>query len=209
MTKAALEIFKLGASNVIIKGGHDTNKDTKVMDLLFRDKNIEPQQIVHERLKVGETHGTGCNFSAAISAFLAKGYNISESFQLSNSYVYEALRNSNQIGKGVYVSNPLYRMYDNSQKFKVLIELQDSVSILERMSNFFKLIPETKTNFVYSIEKPKNFNDIAGVLGRVTNLGINIRTPNVIQFGTSLHVANALLAATKFKSLFRIRHQYS
>ena len=58
----ALEIFKLGASNVIIKGGHDTNKDTKVMDLLFRDKNIEPQQIVHERLKVDETHGTGCNF---------------------------------------------------------------------------------------------------------------------------------------------------
>ena len=203
MTRAAIEIFKLGASNVIIKGGHDTNKDTKVMDLLFRDKNIEPQQIVHERLKVDETHGTGCNFSAAISAFLAKGYNISESFQLSNSYVYEALRNSNQIGKGVLVSNPLDRMYDNSQKFKVLIELQDSVSILERMSNFFKLIPETKTNFVYSIEKPKNFNDIAGVLGRVTNLGINIRTPNVIQFGTSLHVANALLAATKFKSLFR------
>ena len=203
MTRAASEIFKLGASNIIIKGGHDTNKDTKVMDLLFRDKNIEPQQIVHERLKIGETHGTGCNFSAAISSFLAKGYNISESFQLSNSYVYEALKNSNKIGNGVLVSNPLYRMYDNSEKFKVLIELQDSVSILERMSNFFKLIPETKTNFVYSIEKPKNFNDIAGVLGRVTNLGINIRTPNVIQFGTSLHVSNALLAATKFNSLFR------
>ena len=94
-------------------------------------------------------------------------------------------------------------MYDNSEKFKVLIELQDSVSILERMPNFFELIPETKTNFVYSIEKPKNFDDIAGVLGRVTNLGINIRTPNVIQFGTSLHVSNALLAAAKFNSLFR------
>ncbi len=203
MTKAALEIFKLGAANIIIKGGHDTKKDKKVMDLLFRDKNIEPQQIVHERLKIGETHGTGCNFSAAIASFLAKGYNISESFQLSNSYVYEALKNSNQIGNGVFVSNPLDRMYDNSEKFKVLIELQESVSILERMPNFYKLIPETKTNFVYSIEKPKKFDDIAGVLGRVTNLGIYIRTPNVIQFGTSLHVSNALLVATKFNSLFR------
>ena len=77
-------------------------------------------------------------------------------------------------------------MYDNSEKFKVLIELQDSVSTLERMSNFFKLIPETKTNFVYSIEKPKDLDDIAGVLGRVTNLGINIRTPNVIKFGASV-----------------------
>lgn len=203
MTKAALEIFKLGASNIIIKGGHVTNKDTKVIDLLFTDKNLQPQQIVHERLKIGETHGTGCNFSAAVASFLAKGYNIGDSFKLSNSYVYEALKNSNQIGDGVLVSNPLDRMYDNSEKFKVLIELQDSVSILERMPNFFELIPETKTNFVYSIEKPKNFDDIAGVLGRVTNLGINIRAPNVIQFGTSLHVSNALLAAAKFNSLFR------
>ena len=203
MTKAALEIFKLGASNIIIKGGHVRNKDAKVIDLLFTDKNLKPQQIVHQRLKIGETHGTGCNFSAAVASFLAKGYNIGDSFKLSNSYVYEALKNSNQIGDGVLVSNPLDRMYDNSEKFKVLIELQDSVSILERMPNFFELIPETKTNFVYSIERPKNFDDIAGVLGRVTNLGINIRAPNVIQFGTSLHVSNALLAAAKFNSLFR------
>ena len=144
MTNAASKIFKLGASNIIIKGGHDKAKDTKVIDLLFRDKSLEPQQIVRERLKVGETHGTGCNFSAALASFLAKGYNISESFQLSNSYVYEALKNSIQIGNGVTVTNPMDRMYDNSEKFKVLIELQDSVSILERMSNFSKLIPETK-----------------------------------------------------------------
>ena len=71
------------------------------MDVLFRDKNIEPQKIVHERLKIGETHGTGCNFSAAIASFLAKGYNISESFRLANSYVYETLKNSNKIGNGV------------------------------------------------------------------------------------------------------------
>jgi hydroxymethylpyrimidine/phosphomethylpyrimidine kinase len=203
MTKAALEIFKLGASNIIIKGGHDMMKDSKVMDLLFRDRKSIPQQIVHERLEIGETHGTGCNFSAAIASFLAKGYNISESFQLSNSYVYEALRNSNQIGDGVLVSNPLYRMYDNSEKFKVLIELQDSIAKLERLSHFFELIPETKTNFVYSLERPKNFNDIAGVLGRLTNLGKDIRTPNIVEFGASLHVSNAVLTATKFNSLIR------
>lgn len=203
MTKAALEILKLGASNVIIKGGHVTTRDTKVMDLLFGDKNNEPLQIVHERLKINETHGTGCNFSAAVSSFLAKGYDISESFKLANSYVYEALKHSTQIGTGVLVSNPLSSMYDNSEKYKVLIELQDSVSALEKMSDFFKLIPETKTNFVYSIEKPKNFDDIAGVLGRITNLGTNIRTPNVIKFGASYHVSNALLAVTKFNSLFR------
>jgi len=203
MTRAASEIFKLGSSNIIIKGGHDPTQKTNVMDVLFRDKNIEPQKIVHERLKISETHGTGCNFSAAIASFLAKEYNISESFRLANAYVYEILKNSNKIGSGVLVSNPLYLMYDNSEKFKVLVELQNSVSILERMTNFFKLIPETKTNFVYSVEKPKNFDDIAGVLGRITNLGINIRTPNVIQFGTSLHVSNALLAATKFNSLLR------
>ena len=40
-------------------------------------------------------------------------------------------------------------------------------------------------------------------MGRLANLGINIRTPNIIQFGTSLHVSNALLAAIRFNSLFR------
>ena len=203
MVKAASEIFKLGASNIIIKGGHSGSNDGKVVDLLFKGKNLIPHQIVHERLKIGETHGTGCNFSAAIASFIAKGYDISESFHLANSYVHEALKNSMKIGGGIRVTNPLYHMYKNSEKFKVLRELQDSVTTLEKLDNFFQLIPETKTNFVYSLEKPRDLNDIAGVLGRVTSLGINIRTPNLIQFGASVHVSNALLAANKFNSLFR------
>ena len=77
------------------------------------------------------------------------------------------------------------------------------MAILERMSNFFLLIPETKTNFVYSIERPKNFDDIAGVFGRLIDLGSSIRSPNVVQFGASLHVSNAILSATKFNSLLR------
>lgn len=203
MIKAASEIFKLGASNIIIKGGHYGSNGRKVVDLLFKDKNIKPHKIIRERLQIGETHGTGCNFSAAIASFLAKGYNISESFQLANSYVHEALQNSMKIGGGVLVANPLYPMYNNSEKFKVLRELQDAVTTLEKMDNFFQLIPETKTNFVYSMEKPLDLNDIAGVLGRVTSLGNNIRTPNLIQFGASVHVSNALLAANTFNSLFR------
>ena len=203
MTKAAIEIFKLGASNIIIKGGHNNTNDTKVIDLLFEDKMTRPQEIVHERLEIDETHGTGCNFSAAIASFLAKGYSIGDSFRLSNTYVYEALRSSNRIGDGVLVSNPLDCMYENSEKFQVLIELQHCVTKLERMSNFYKLVPETKTNFVYSVERPKNFNNIAGVLGRLTNLGKEIRTPNVVQFGASFHVSNALLAAVEFNPLIR------
>ncbi len=100
MTKAGLEILKLGASNVIIKGGHEKTRDTEVMDLLFGGKIKEPIQIIHKRLKINETHGTGCNFSAAVASFLAKGFEISESFKLANSYVYEALKNSSQIGNG-------------------------------------------------------------------------------------------------------------
>ena len=107
-------------------------KIQKVIDLLFRDKNVEPQQIVHERLKIGETHGTGCNFSAAVASFLAKGYNISESFKLSNSWdADQALKNSIKSVMGTRHQS-LDCMYDNSEKFKVLIELQESVSILEK-----------------------------------------------------------------------------
>jgi hydroxymethylpyrimidine/phosphomethylpyrimidine kinase len=53
-------------------------------------------------------------------------------------------------------------MYDNSEKFKVLAQLQAAVSNLEKMPNFFKLIPETKTNFVYSIERPQILMTLQG-----------------------------------------------
>ncbi|HZH39164.1 MAG TPA: thiamine-phosphate synthase family protein, partial [Bacillales bacterium] len=69
--------------------------------------------------------------------------------------------------------------------------------------DFYLLIPETKTNFVYSLENPKSIQDVAGIVGRITNFGNKIRSPNVVEFGASSHVSSAVISAHKLNRLFR------
>ncbi len=94
-------------------------------------------------------------------------------------------------------------LYINSTRYKVFTSLYKSVKILEELKGFYLLIPETKTNFVYSLENPKNMQDVAGVVGRITNMGTKIRSPNVVEFGASSHVARAVISAHQLNHLFR------
>ncbi len=201
--EAAYKIKKLGASNVIIKGGHDSNQNQKILDILVEKENDNITKLYNDRLKIAETHGTGCNFSSALASFLAKGYGIKESFFLANDYVKEGLNDIAKIGNGIGVTNPLMNLYINSTRYKVFTSLYKSVKILEELKGFYLLIPETKTNFVYSLENPKNMQDVAGVVGRITNMGTKIRSPNVVEFGASSHVARAVISAHQLNHLFR------
>jgi hydroxymethylpyrimidine kinase/phosphomethylpyrimidine kinase len=201
--EAAYKIKKLGARNVIIKGGHDSNQNQKILDVLVEKENDEITKLYNDRLKIAETHGTGCNFSSALASFLAKGYGIKESFFLANDYVKEGLNDIAKVGNGIGVTNPLMNLYANSTRYKVLTSLYESVKILEELKDFYLLIPETKTNFVYSLENPKSMQDVAGIVGRITNIGNKIRSPNVVEFGASSHVSSAVISAHQLNHLFR------
>ncbi len=201
--EAAYKIKKLGASNVIIKGGHDSNQNQKILDILVEKENDNITKLYNDRLKIAETHGTGCNFSSALASFLAKGYGIKESFFLANDYVKEGLNDIAKIGNGIGVTNPLMNLYVNSSRYRVFTSLYKSVKILEELKDFYLLIPETKTNFVYSLENPKSMQDVAGIVGRITNFGNKIRSPNVVEFGASSHVSSAVISAHRLNHLFR------
>jgi hydroxymethylpyrimidine kinase/phosphomethylpyrimidine kinase len=197
LVESAYKIINLGTKNVIIKGISDNKKQDKIFDILIEKEGNKVTKVYNKKLQIAETHGTGCNFSSALASFISKGYNINESFFLANTYVKEGLMNIIKIGKGVGVTNPLYNLYENSSKYKILSSLNNSIKILEQIKDFFLLIPETKTNFVYSLENPKSLIDVAGVLGRITNIGSRIRIPNVVEFGASSHMANAVIAANQ------------
>ncbi len=92
---AARSIHGLGPSIVIIKGGHLKGP---AVDLVFDGHEFLP--IEGERIDTRNTHGTGCTFSAAITAFLARGVPPIESIQLGKRYLEAALRNSVSIGEG-------------------------------------------------------------------------------------------------------------
>ena len=203
IVEAAFKILQLGSSNVVIKGGHLSKEDTKVFDILVEGGSGKITKVYNNRLEIGETHGTGCNFSSSLASFIAKDYTVRESFFMANEYVKEGLMNILKIGKGVGITNPSYSLYENSSRYKIVTSLQRNIELLEELKDFSVLIPETKTNFVYSLENPKSLTDVAGVLGRITNMGSRIRSPNVVEFGASSHVANAIIAANEINHTFR------
>lgn len=203
LSRAARHIGRLGANIVIIKGGHSKKSAEEVSDFYYDYTNADFHKISNSRLPVGETHGTGCNFSSAIASYIAMGCHPKHAFILANAYVNKALKNAMKVGDGVLVANPLAQIHGNSEKYDTLISLQISVEELEQLEGFSLLIPETKTNFVYSIPNPRDISDIAAVVGRITNYENAIRTPNVVKFGASSHLGNALLVANSYNPTLR------
>ncbi len=95
--RKAAKIFldELGLQSVTIKGGH---LDGDAVDYLFtREEEIEVRE---PRIDTRHTHGTGCTFSAVMTAELAKGKTMEESFRTAKKYITSAIKNSPGIGKG-------------------------------------------------------------------------------------------------------------
>ncbi|MDH4185101.1 MAG: bifunctional hydroxymethylpyrimidine kinase/phosphomethylpyrimidine kinase, partial [Nitrospinota bacterium] len=73
MKDAARKIAAMGAKNVVVKGGHSP-KAAMVTDLALLDGEFV--EFTRPRFDTQNTHGTGCAFSAAITAGLARGLEI-------------------------------------------------------------------------------------------------------------------------------------
>jgi hydroxymethylpyrimidine/phosphomethylpyrimidine kinase len=94
--EAARRFVKLGARAVVIKGGHLTI-DADATDLLYDGRSF----IALKATRIaGDAHGTGCAFSAAIAAYLARGRNLEGAVRGAKQFVTAALRASFRFGKG-------------------------------------------------------------------------------------------------------------
>jgi hydroxymethylpyrimidine kinase / phosphomethylpyrimidine kinase / thiamine-phosphate diphosphorylase len=199
--RATRKIKDLGAKNVIIKGNPTKNK--KVADILMNSEGrfIE---ISDTRLNVEETHGTGCNFSAAITAYLAKGFTIIEACKLANKYVRDSFQDSIKIGEGLLLSNPAASMYDYACKYIVMKELRIAIEKIEAFENFGKLIPETQSNIAFALPDAHELDHIAAIKGRFVKIGERVTTASsMIEFGASKHIGSAILAYMTVNRLMR------
>lgn len=97
MKTAAEAIKQLGPMNVLLKGGHLDNTPESV-DILYDGEGFH--EFKTDRIDTKNTHGTGCTFSAAICAGLAKGLSIMESVREAKNYIKYAIENSFDIGRG-------------------------------------------------------------------------------------------------------------
>ena len=96
MINAAKILFKLGAKNVLIKGGHA--KSNKIEDIFFNRKKI--RIFKSKRIKTKNTHGTGCTLSSAITTFISCGKPLMNSCELGIKYVNQAILLNPKYGKG-------------------------------------------------------------------------------------------------------------
>ncbi len=106
MELAAKEIYKLGCSNVLLKGGHLENDAT---DVLYDGENIT--YFRSNRINTKNTHGTGCTLSSAIASQLALGLNIVDAVKKAKEYITVAIEHSLDIGHGVGPTNHFYTLY--------------------------------------------------------------------------------------------------
>ncbi len=98
MEEAARRILRLGPRNVVVKGGHLKDAAT---DILWNGRELT--RFTAPRLASAGTHGTGCTFSAAIAASLARGYALGDAIRAAKAYVTAAIREGFQAGQGVGV----------------------------------------------------------------------------------------------------------
>jgi hydroxymethylpyrimidine kinase / phosphomethylpyrimidine kinase / thiamine-phosphate diphosphorylase len=198
--EAARRIKKLGAENVIVKGGHFGSRHVTDLLLDSKDKLIK---FTNMRLNIKESHGSGCNFSSATAAFLAKGIVLTEACRLANEYVYAAIKNAATIGKGLPVANPLSVIYRDAIRYRILIELQQAVDQVSMLDGFHRLIPETQTNFAYALFNALDISDVAAVRGRIVKIDNTAAPSSYVKFGISSHVASAIIAYMTINPAFR------
>ncbi len=93
--KAARLIVAMGARAVVIKGGHLKGP---AVDLFYDGKKM--RALGAARIRTKNTHGTGCTFSAAIAAYLARGENLESAVRAAKKYITAAIRTGFAVGAG-------------------------------------------------------------------------------------------------------------
>lgn len=107
MKNASKKIHEMGADNVVVKGGHLIDE---AVDVHYDGHNFN--YLLVKRIDTKNTHGTGCTFASAVTAYIAKGYNVKNSIMRAKIYLNGALRNSISIGKGAGPVNHFWRGFD-------------------------------------------------------------------------------------------------
>ena len=95
MRAAAARIHEMGARAVLIKGGH---LETDATDLLFDGANW--REFPAPRIATRHTHGTGCTYSAAITAGLASGLPLGEAVARAKLFIQRAIQTNPGLGQG-------------------------------------------------------------------------------------------------------------
>ncbi|MEM2945287.1 MAG: bifunctional hydroxymethylpyrimidine kinase/phosphomethylpyrimidine kinase [Thermoproteota archaeon] len=201
MQAAARKIAELGPRTVVVKGGH-LERNGRAVDVVYTGGEFHELHGI--RIDTKNTHGTGCSFSAAIAAGLAKGRSIMEALEEAKKFIQVAIEHGLNVGRGHGPVNPSAWMEIDAEKYRVLENLSKAVRLLES-SRIAKLVPEVGSNIAMALPKPyaKTIADVAGIPGRFFKLGDRILAFRGPEFGASSHVARIILKVMEYDEEWR------
>ncbi len=93
MDFAAGKLLDMGASYVLIKGGH---RSGPAVDTLYGGKTVLSFSTPRRN---GEFHGTGCALSSAIAVFIARGFGVEKAVEKAKQFVDSLLKTAQTMGK--------------------------------------------------------------------------------------------------------------
>ncbi|WP_245728794.1 bifunctional hydroxymethylpyrimidine kinase/phosphomethylpyrimidine kinase [Thalassobacillus cyri] len=88
-------VHGFGAGAALVKGGHRMGE---ALDVLYDGKKM--YRFTSDRITTKNTHGTGCTYSAAITAYLSQGVPLEEAVRRAKVYITAGIRHGFSIGKG-------------------------------------------------------------------------------------------------------------
>jgi hydroxymethylpyrimidine/phosphomethylpyrimidine kinase len=94
--EAAQRLCAMGARAALVKGGHFESSDAT--DVLYA--NGEWREFTTRRVATKHTHGTGCTYSAAITAGLASGFELLRAVERAKAYIAQAIETNPGLGRG-------------------------------------------------------------------------------------------------------------
>jgi hydroxymethylpyrimidine/phosphomethylpyrimidine kinase len=191
LSEAARRIIDLGPRGVVIKGGFAPEQ---ALDLFYDGDRMH--QYSAQRIDTRSTHGTGCTFSAALATYLAQGYPPTDAVARAKRFVQRAILTGPAIGSGYGPTNHYAEIQRQAERREILAALQKALDEIQRQP-LGALIPEVRSNFGYAMEDAQNYDEVAAVPGRISQIGARLVVAYPPAFGASRHIARVILAALK------------
>jgi hydroxymethylpyrimidine/phosphomethylpyrimidine kinase len=195
---------KLGARNVLLKGGHSVSRKNGTVTDWLLDSSEKVHRFEWKYEPLGPVHGTGCMLSALIAAHMALGYtNIYQAVSGAESLLHECLEHTQRKGRGELryfntVSCGSWQM----QSARVYEALKAARSELQKVL-VPELVPEVGINFGYALPAAQTTEEICASEARIIKTSDGVQSAGGLAFGASNHVARIILSAMAFDLRYR------
>lgn len=185
--RACRALARLGAEAVLLKGGH-MDGDMSVDTFFHQGKFL---RLGSPRVEA-RGHGGGCILSSYLTANLAKGKGMWESFLASHAAIMDSIACRFQVGRGVPLVEPMAGVIKDAHRYRITSRLRASA---ERAGDILpkSWIPATGADMVFCLPGAADIMDVCGMSVPVGIRG-GARCPS---FGSAPRLSTAVLAAMR------------